>query len=178
MVKLQITERVKRTGDKENGTTNSVNWGTVLCRHITAICYHIMPTQEHQAQNLKPVTAKPTDLRSGTRLTEHLRFIYGLSEGCMVHLRPVSRPYGSTTARQKAVRCIIRFILRTVSRTHSQLKVLFGRQHRRHLRRDFLYISYILQFYFLCISFMFYGFIKAITEAVYRWFHFLSTASV
>jgi len=32
-------------------------------------------------------------------------------------------------------------------------------------------ISYIF-------SFMFYGFIKAITEAVYRWFHFLSTASV
>ena len=32
-------------------------------------------------------------------------------------------------------------------------------------------ISYIF-------SFVFYGFIKAITEAVYRWFHFLSTASV
>jgi hypothetical protein len=25
MVKLQVTERVKRTGDKENGTINSVN---------------------------------------------------------------------------------------------------------------------------------------------------------
>ena len=27
-------------------------------------------------------------------------------------------------------------------------------------------------------SFMFYSFIKVITEAVYRWFYFLSTASV
>jgi len=27
-------------------------------------------------------------------------------------------------------------------------------------------------------SFVFYGSIKTITEAVYRWFHFLSTASV
>ena len=31
---------------------------------------------------------------------------------------------------------------------------------------------------FLCISFVFYGSIKATTEAVYKWFHFLSTASV
>jgi len=31
---------------------------------------------------------------------------------------------------------------------------------------------------FYVFSFMFYGFIKAITEAIYRWFHFLSTASV
>jgi len=27
-------------------------------------------------------------------------------------------------------------------------------------------------------SYVFYGFIKAITEAVYKWFYFLSTASV
>ena len=32
--------------------------------------------------------------------------------------------------------------------------------------------------YFLCISFMFYGSIKAITEAIYKWFYFSSTASV
>ena len=30
----------------------------------------------------------------GTRLTEHLRFIYGPSEDRTVHLRPVGRPYG------------------------------------------------------------------------------------
>ena len=139
-----------------------------------------------------------TDLRSGTRLTEHLRyvygplegrtvhlrpirrpygssygsftvcrkavrFIYGLSEGCIVYPRPVRRPYGPFTARQKAVR----FILRTVSRTYGQLKAPFARQPRRHLRRDFL-----------CISFIFYSSIKAITEAIHRWFHFSSTASV
>src|SRR6266700_1257396 len=38
----------------------------------------------------------------GTRLTEHLWFIYGPSEGRMVHLRPVGRPHGSFTARRKA----------------------------------------------------------------------------
>ena len=81
----------------------------------------------------------------------------------MVHPRPVRRPYGPFTARQKAVR----FILRTVSRTHGQLKAPFGRQPKRHLRRDFLYISFV-----------FYGSIEAITEAIYRWFYFLSTASV
>ena len=37
---------------------------------------------------------------------------------------------------------------------------------------------FVLQFYFLYISFIFYGFIEATTEAVYKWFHFLSTASV
>ena len=39
-----------------------------------------------------------------------VRFIYSLSEGCMVRLRPVGRPYGSSTARWKAVRFIVRFI--------------------------------------------------------------------
>ena len=48
MVKLQVTERVERTGDKENGTNESVNRG-------------------------------------------------------MVYLRPIGRPYGSFTARRKAV---------------------------------------------------------------------------
>jgi len=57
--------------------------------------------------------------------------------------------------------------LRTISRTYGQLKAPSGRQPRRHLGRDFL-----------CISFMLYGSIKTITEAVYRWFYFLSTASV
>ena len=93
----------------------------------------------------------------GTRLTEHLWFIYGPLEGCIVHLQPIRRPYSSSTARWKA----IQFILRTVSRTYGQLKVLFRRQPRRHLRRDFL-----------CISFMFYSSIKAITGAIYKWVYF------
>ena len=58
MVKLQVTERVKRTGDKENGTIDSVNRGT--CRNETI-------------------------------------------GALVVHLRSVGRPYGSFTARRKAV---------------------------------------------------------------------------
>ena len=85
----------------------------------------------------------------------------------MVRLRPVGRLYGSFTARWKAVRFIVRFTLRTVSRTYRQLGAPFGRQPRRYLGRNFL-----------CISFVFYGSIEAITEAVHKWFHFSSTASV
>ena len=47
MVKLQITEQAKRTGDKENNIINLVNWGTVLYRYITAICYYIMATYRY-----------------------------------------------------------------------------------------------------------------------------------
>jgi hypothetical protein len=43
---------------------------------------------------------------------------------------------------------------------YGQLKAPFGRQPRRYLGRDFL-----------CISFVFYGSIKAITEAIYKWFY-------
>src|SRR6266702_1221703 len=75
----------------------------------------------------------------------------------MVHLQPVRRLYGLFTACWKAVQ----FILWTVNRTHSRLRVLFGRQPKRHLRRDFL-----------CISFVFYGSIKAITGAIYKWVYF------
>src|ERR1700722_10076954 len=82
------------------------------------------------------------------RLTEHLRLIYGPLEGRMVYLWPIGRPYGLFTARQKAVR----FILRTVSRTYGQLRApYFGR------------ISYVFSLcftvLFLRISFIFYGFI-------------------
>ena len=59
------------------------------------------------------------------------------------------------------------FILQAVSRTYGQFEAPFGRQPRGHLRRDFL-----------CISFVFYGSVEAITEAVHRWLRFLSTASV
>ena len=75
----------------------------------------------------------------------------------MVCLRSVGRPYGSSTARWKAVWFIVRFTLWTVSRTYSQPGALFGRQPRRYLGRNFL-----------CISFVFYGSIEAIMEAVYK----------
>ena len=58
MVKLQVTERVKRTGDKENGTIDLVNRGTYQNETIGAL---------------------------------------------VVHLQSVRRPYGSFTARWKAV---------------------------------------------------------------------------
>ena len=47
MVKLQATERVKRTGDKENDIINLVNWGTVLCYHVTATYYHMIAIYRH-----------------------------------------------------------------------------------------------------------------------------------
>ena len=42
-------------------------------------------------------------------------------------------------------------------------------------------ISYVIPLHLMVLFpmyFCFYGFIEAITEAVYRWFYFLSTASV
>ena len=42
----------------------------------------------------------------------------------------------------------------------------------------FLIYFCIFWFYFLYISFVFYGSIEAITEAIYRWFYFSNTASV
>ena len=42
MVKLQATKWVKKTGDKENDTIDSVNCGTVLRPYMTAIRYHVM----------------------------------------------------------------------------------------------------------------------------------------
>ena len=68
----------------------------------------------------------------------------------IVYLQSVRRLYSLFTAYWKAV-----------SRTYGQLKVPFGRQPRRHLGRDFLYIF-----------FMFYNSIKAITEVIYKWFYF------
>jgi hypothetical protein len=59
----------------------------------------------------------------------------------------------------------VRFILQAVSRTHGQFEAPFRRQPGRHLRRDFLYISFVFN-----------GSIEAITEAIHRWFHFSSTA--
>jgi len=80
----------------------------------------------------------------GIRLTEYLWSIYGLSEGRTVCLQPVRRPYGTFTARWKAVQ----LILRSVSRTYGRLGALFRRQARGHLRRDFLCIFLrVLRFY-------------------------------
>jgi len=53
--------------------------------------------------------------------------------------------YGSFMARRK----VIRFTLQTISRTYGPLRVPFGRQPKRHLRRDLLWISYI---FLLCFT--------------------------
>jgi len=89
----------------------------------------------------------------GTRLTEHLQFIYGLSEGRTVYLRPVRRPYGLSYGPEAGL---------TASSKHRLEGSLDGTLGE---------ISYIF-------SYMFYSSIKAITEAIYKWFHFPSTASV
>ena len=82
MAKLQVIKRVKRTGDKENSINKSVNWGTVLCRYVTANYHHVIVIYRHLLFFLV----------SGTRLIEHLRFTYGLLKGRTVHLRPIKRP--------------------------------------------------------------------------------------
>jgi len=45
--------------------------------------------------------------------------------------------------------------LQTINKTHSQFKKAFKTQFKRLFKGSFL-----------CISFMFYGFIKALTEAI------------
>ena len=79
MVKLQVTERVKRTRDKENGTINLVNWGTCWNKTIGVL---------------------------------------------VVYLRSVRRPYGSFTARRKAV--CIRVLLAPYLAASRLLRLAFG----------------------------------------------------
>ena len=81
----------------------------------------------------------------------------------MAYLRPVGRPYGTSTAHWKAVQ----LILRTVSRTYDQFRASL----KSSLDSTSGEISYVF-------SYIFYGFIKTIMEAICKWFHFLSTASV
>jgi len=100
---------------------------------------HITPPITRQFRYPPLIGRGFTDLYSGIRLIEHLQFIYGPSEGYIVHLQPIGRLYSSSTACQKAVQ----FTLRTINRTHGQLRALFKRQPKRYLRRDFLRISFI-----------------------------------
>ena len=91
-----------------------------------------------------------TDLYLGIRLMEYLQFIYGLLKGYIVYLWPFGRLYSSFTACQKA----IQFTLWTINRTYGQLRVLFKRQPRRYLGRNFLCISFI--FYSSIFLYFFY----------------------
>ena len=79
IVKLQVTEQVERTGDKENGTSDLVDWGTVY---------------------LWPIGRLYSSFTACWKAVWFIIwFIYGLLKGCTVHcmvyLQPVGRPYGS-----------------------------------------------------------------------------------
>ena len=81
------------------------------------------------------------------RLIMHLRFIYGLLEGCTAYLRPVRRPYGLFYG------ILIGLTTNLKHHLEGSLDGTLGE------------ISYVF-------SFVFYGPVKAITEAIYKWFHF------
>ena len=118
----------------------------------------------------------------GTRLTGHLRYVYGPLEAVRL-VRPIILPWWlnwpiTIFYPWDGKSLLARLALapwRPLSRTHDQLGAPLGRQPRRHLRGDFLCV-FPLVFYGLAsytFPFIFYGSIKAITEAVHRWFHFL-----
>ena len=58
------------------------------------------PTLRNETNGAPTVRLRPVGRPYGsfTARRKAIRFIYGLSEGCMVYLRPVGRPYGSITA--------------------------------------------------------------------------------
>src|SRR5437016_2572715 len=119
---------------------------------------------------------------------EHLRFVYGPSEGRTVQLRPVGRPYGSLYGSSMVCRKAAWFTYgpsegRTVYFTdHKQdLRPAWSavwKAARKVPRKGISYVFLYFMVLFLCISFVLYGFIKAnyggYTQAVL----FLSTASV
>ena len=43
MAKLQVTEQVERTGDKENGISKSVNWGMGRTNRTLLLCDRNLP---------------------------------------------------------------------------------------------------------------------------------------
>ena len=118
---------------------------------------HLLAESCIKSWNTKEGDIKPNTPSVTIRPTEHLQFIYSLSEGYIVYLRPVGRPYSLFMARWKAVQ----FTLRTVSRTYGQLRTPFRRQPKRHLRRDFLRISFVFYGFIFTYFFYIFGFIKA-----------------
>ena len=111
----------------------------------------------------------------GTRLTEHLRYVYGPLEGHTAYTAYHSAMVVELTnynfpcpARKVAIGSLSTSAL-------AALKVRFATslEHRSEGSLDGTSgeISYVF-------SYVFYSSIEAITEAIHKWLHFLSTASI
>ena len=111
----------------------------------------------------------------GMRLTEHLQYVYGPLEGhiaytayhsaIVVKLTNHNFPY---PARKVAIGLLS-------TSTLAALKVRLVTSLEHHLEGSLDSTSGEISYIF---SYIFYGSIKAITEAICKWFHFPSTASV
>ena len=111
----------------------------------------------------------------GTRLTEHLRYVYGPLEGRMAYTAYYSTTVVELTnhdfpcpARKIAIGSLSTSAL-------AALKVQLTTSLEHHLESSLDGTSGGISYVFFYI---FYGSIEAITEAIRKWFHFLSTASV
>src|SRR6266700_7275984 len=124
----------------------------------------------------------------GTGLMEHLQYVYGPLEGHTAYTAYYSATVVKSTNHDLPSPGwkIAIGSLSTSALAALKIQLTASLEHRLEgspedtLRggRFPIYFLYILWFYFLCISSVFYGSIEAITEAVHRWFHFSSTASV
>ena len=111
----------------------------------------------------------------GTRLTEYLRYVYGLLEGYTAYTAYHSAMVVELTnhnfpcpARKIAIGS-----LSTSALAALKVRLATSLEHRLEGSLDGTLgeISYVF-------SYVFYGSIEAITEAICKWFHFPSTASV
>ena len=111
----------------------------------------------------------------GTRLTEHLRYVYGPLEGHTAYTAYHSAMVVELTnhnfpcpARKVAIGS-----LSTSALAALKVRLATSLEHRSEGSLDGTSgeISYVF-------SYVFYGSIEAITEAIRKWFHFPSTASV
>src|SRR6266567_9350786 len=124
----------------------------------------------------------------GTGLMEHLWYVYGLLEGrmaCMAYYPATVVELTNYDFLSLGWKIAIGS-LSTSALAALKIQLTASLEYRLEGSpedtsrggRFHIYFLYILWFYFLCISSVFYGSIEAITEAVYRWFHFSSTTSV
>jgi hypothetical protein len=112
---------------------------------------------------------------SGTKLTEHLQYIYGLLEGHTAYTAYHSAIVVELTnhdfpcpARKIAISSLS---TSTLAALKVQLMTSLEHYLEGSLDGTLGEISYVF-------SYVFYGSIKTITEAIRKWFHFPSTASV